>query len=191
MSTDEDREDGDDNCAKQLCNGTNNDNHTGEVFGNGSAGEEESLPDEDQEPVTSAVSPFSSESKSQTSPLSDVPSPGHSPAPPESLQTDIEKEPSNGPVAESEEPVESPCADADITPVTENGAPLPLSPEVIVGKGCGQSCNGTSSPPSPRVTRRHKRKREDISPDSPQPADDAVHDRYKQRICLRGDFAGA
>lgn len=179
MSTDEDnedKEDKDDNGAKQLCNGTN-DNHAGEAFGNVSAGEDESLPDEDQEPVTSAVSPFSSESKSQKSPLSDVPSPGHSPAAPESLHTDIKKPSSNGQVAESEEPVESPCADPDITPVTENGAPLPLSPQVIVGKGCGQSCNGTSSPPSPRGTRRHKRKREDMSPDSPQPADDAVHDR--------------
>lgn len=176
MSTDEDDEDKDDNCAKQLCNGTN-DNHTGEASGNVSTEEDESLPDENQEPITSAVSPFSSESKSQKSPLSDVPSPGHSPAAPKSLQTDIKKPPSNGEVAESEEPVEPPRGDPDITLLTENGAPLPLSPEVIMGKGCGQSCNGTSSPPSPRGTRRHKRKREDISPDSPQPADDAVRDR--------------
>ncbi|XP_003969133.2 death domain-associated protein 6 [Takifugu rubripes] len=168
---DEDNEDEDDNSSSQLCNGASNNGHTGEAFGNVSAGDDESLPD-DQEPVTSAVSPFSSESKSQKSPLSDVPSPGCSPGHPESMQTS--KPPSNCPVVESEELVESPCAGPEITPVAENGAALPLSPEVVVDKCCGRSCNGTSPPPlSPRVSSSHKRKRQHAAPDSPQTADDS------------------
>lgn len=169
LFADEDNEDEDDNSTSQLCNGASNNGHAGEAFGNVSAGEDESLPD-DQEPVTSAVSPFSSESKSQKSPLSDVPSPGCSPGHPESMQTS--KPPSNCPVLESEELVEPPCVGPEITPVTENGAALPLSAEVVVDKCCGQSCNGTSPPLSPRVSSSHKRKREHASSDSPQTADD-------------------
>lgn len=170
----------------------NQDNHTGEAFGNVSAGGEESLPDEDEEPVTSGVSPLSSESKSQKSPLSDMASPGCSPGHPEAMQTDCQKPPPNGIAAESEEPLESPNPNPEITPETENGAPLPLSPVVIVDRSCGQMSNGTSPPPSPRGTRSNKRKREDFSTDSPQSVDNAVHNRYTHhRLCLENGVKAA
>lgn len=166
--TDEDDEDGDGKDG-QVCNGTNEDSHADEALGDASAGEEESLPDED-----GGVSPLSSESKSQKSPLSDVPSPGHRSVHPEATQTD-DQEPSDREAVPSEEPVDSHSPGQGVATVTKDGPPLALSPGGSVGKGCEQICNGTSPPPSPRVTRSHKRKR-GSSADSPQPAD-PVQDR--------------
>lgn len=176
LFADEDHEDADENGTDQVCNGSNKDNHAGEALGNASAGEEESLPDEDEDPVTSGVSPLSSESKSQKSPLSDVPSPGRSPVHPESTQTDDQEPPSDREVVAPEEPVESHNPSPGVAAVTKDGPPLPLSPGVILDEGCGQMCNGTSPPPSPRVTRSHKRKRGRDSPHSP-PTTDTVQDR--------------
>lgn len=159
-----------------MCNGTNKDNHTGEALGNASAGEEESLPDDDEEPVTSGVSPLSSEGRSQKSPLSDVPSPRCSPVHTESTQADYQEPPSDREVVDSEELVESHNPSPGIAMVTKDGPLQPRSPEVVLDKGNGQMCNGTSPPSSPRVTRSHKRKRESDSPDGPQTAE-PVQDR--------------
>lgn len=173
---DEDHEDGDDNGTDQVCNGTGEDTHTGEALGSASPGEEESLPDEDEEPGTSGVSPLSSEGKSQKSPLSDVPSTGRSPVHPESTQTDAQEPAADGEVADSEEPLEPRNPSPGVAVVTKDGPSLPLSPDVVLDNGCKQICNGTSPPPPPTVTRSHKRKREDSSADSPQTAD-RVQDR--------------
>lgn len=121
--------------------------------------------------MTSGVSPLSSESKSQKSPLSDVPSPGRSPVQPESMQTDEQKPQSDTEAVESEEPVESHDPSPGIATVTKEGALLPLSPGGILDQDCGQMCNGTSPPPSPSVTMSHKRKR-DSSPDTADSAQD-------------------
>lgn len=154
---DEDHEDGGDDGTDRVCNGT------GEALGSASPGEEESLPDEDEEPGTSGVSPLSSDSKSQKSPLSDVPSAGRSPVRPGSTQTQTQE-----PAADSEEPPEPRDPSPGVAVATEDGPPPPLSPEVVLDSGCEQICNGTSPPPPPTVTRSQKRKREGGSADGPQ-----------------------
>lgn len=171
LSTDEVHEDGDDE-DDHVCNGTSKDDRADEPLGLASAGEEESLPDEDEEPATSGVSPRSSESKSHKSPLSNVASPGRSPVPPESTQTDHQKPPSDREEGASEEPVESHNPSPGIAAATADGPPLPAPPGGLLDKGCGQICNGTSQPPNPRLTRSQKRKREEEegSPGSPQTA---------------------
>lgn len=126
--------------------------------------------------MTSGVSPLSSESKSQKSPLSDVPSPGRSPVHPESTRSDDQEPPADREVVDSEEPLEPHNASPGIAVVTQDRPPLPLSPGVVLDNGCEQICTGTSPPPSPTVTRSHKRKREDSSADGPQTAD-RVQDR--------------
>lgn len=170
---DEDHEDGDDGGTDRVCNRTSEDTHTGEALGSASPGEEESLPDEDEEPGTSGVSPLSSDSKSQKSPLSDVPSAGRSPVHPESTQTDVQEL-----AADLEDPLEPRNPSPGVAMATEDGPSLPLSPEVLLDNGCEQICNGTSPPPLPTVTRsqKRKRKREGGSAASPQTAD-RVQDR--------------
>ncbi len=159
------------------------------MSGSVSAGEEGSVKDEDEEPVTSGFSPLSDESKSQVSPLSDIPSPRHSPSQSEPMQTENQMPLSNGNVAGLEEPVNSTNHvsvvlvsnskvtkdPAEVSPVAANGVSLPLSPAVIVDT----RSNGTSPPPSPRTTRSQKRKREDItSGNSENTKHIIVHDRY-------------
>lgn len=160
---DEEHEDGDDGGTDRVCNGTGEDAHAGEALASASAGEEESLPDEDEEPGTSGVSPLSSDSKSHKSPLSDAPSAGRSPVRPGSTQTDAQE-----PAADSEEPPEPRDPSPGVAVATEDGPSLPLSPEVILDNGCELICNGTSPPTPPMVTRRQKRKREDGPADGPQ-----------------------
>ncbi|XP_045913758.1 death domain-associated protein 6 [Micropterus dolomieu] len=170
---DDENEEDDNNEAEQVC-----DDQTAEVSGNVSAGEEGSVKDEDEEPVTSGLSPLSDESKSQISPLSDIPSPSHSPSQSEPMQTENQRPLSNGNLAGLEEPVDSSNHvhvstsevtkdSADDSLGAANGVSLPLSPAVIVEKHDTQS-NGTSPPPSPRTTRSQKRKREEMTSGSSQ-----------------------
>lgn len=162
------------------------------MSGSVSAGEEGSVKDEDEEPVTSGFSPLSDESKSQVSPLSDIPSPRHSPSQSEPMQTENQVLLSNGNVAGLEEPVDSTNHvsvvlvsnskvtkdPADVSPVAANGVSWPLSPAVVVEK-CDTQSNGTSPPPSSRTTRSQKRKREDItSGNSENTKHIIIHDRY-------------
>ncbi|XP_044027729.1 death domain-associated protein 6 isoform X2 [Siniperca chuatsi] len=173
---DDENEEDDSNEAEQACDGPIMEDQTGEVSGSVSAGEEGSVKDEDEEPVTSGLSPLSDESKSEMSPLSDIPSPRHSPSQSEPMQTDNQRPLSNGTLAGLEEPVDSSNHvsvvlvstskvtkdPADVSPVAANGVSLPQSPAVIVEK-CDTQTNGTSSPPSLRTTRSQKRKREEIT----------------------------
>lgn len=153
-----------------MCNGTNRDSRSGEGVGTASAGEEESLPEEEEEPGTSGVSPLSSEGKSQRSRLSDVPSPGRSPVQPESPQTEPQEpgQESDREAVASEEPLESHTPSPGVATVTKDGPPPPVSPGLSLDKGCGETCNGTSPPRSPR---RHKRRRETDAADGPRAGD--------------------
>ncbi|XP_035536979.1 death domain-associated protein 6 [Morone saxatilis] len=168
-------EDGDSNEAEQACDDANKEDQTDEV-----SGDEGSVKDEEEEPITSGLSPLSDESKSQISPLSDMPSPRHSPTQSEPMQTDNQTPMSNGNLAGLEEPVDSSNHvsvvlvttnkvskdPADVSQGAANG--VPLSPVVVVEKCGTQTSNGTSPPPSPRTTRSQKRKREDITSGNPR-----------------------
>lgn len=171
LSPDGDSEDADDNGPSRVCNGSDRDNHRGGAGGSVSAGEEEGRPEE-EEAAPGGISPLCS------GPPSDSPSPTGSPGPPESRRTGYQTPLSDG---DEEEPVPSPGPGPEVPPLTENGAslPRPLSPVVIVDKCCGQTCNGTSTPPSPRSTGRHKRKREE-----PRPEDHAAPRRYAPSPCF-------
>lgn len=147
-------------------------------MGSVSTGDKGSAKDEDEEPVTSGLSPLSYESESHISPLSDIPSPRDSPSQSEPMQTDDQTPLSNGNLAGVEEPLDShshvsvmlvSTSDvtkdpSDVPPVAANGASLPQLPPVIVETCDTQTTNGTSPPPSPRATRSQKRKREEITP---------------------------
>lgn len=173
----DENEEGENNEVKRACNGTNKDDQADEVSGSVSA--------EDDEPMTSGFSPLSNDSKSQKSPLSDIPSPRHSPSQSESMQTDNQKPLSNGNRAGLDEPVDSSnhvsvvlVSTSKVTPGADNRAPLPLSPVVIVEKCDTQTSKGTSPPPSPRTTRSQKRKREEVKSGSPRnPKHIIIHDR--------------
>ncbi|KAM6903371.1 death domain-associated protein 6 isoform 2-T2 [Lycodopsis pacificus] len=164
------------NEAEPACEGTNKEDQTDRLAGSVSAGEEESVKDEDEEPA-SGLSPLSDESKPQISPLSDLPSPRQSPSQSEPMQTDEQTPLSNGNHAGLEEPVDSSNHvsvvlvstskvtqdPADVSPATANGVSLPLSPVVIVESCVTQTTNGTSPPLSLRATRGQKRKREEAT----------------------------
>lgn len=189
---DGDNED-DSNEAEQAADGTNKEDQADEVSGSVSAGEEQSMKDEDDEP-TSGLSPLSDESKSQTSPQSDVPSPRHSPSQSEPKQSNDQTPLSNGKLTGLEEPVDSSNQisvvlvstskatkdPADVS-VAANGVSVPLSPVIIVERCKTQTSNGTSPPPSPRTTRSHKRKREEITSGNPRNTKHTIiHDRYRE-----------
>lgn len=189
---DDENEEDDSNEAEQAGDGTSKEDQTDELSGSVSAGEEESVKGEDEEPVTSGLSPISNESNSQMSPLSDLPSPRHSPSQSEPMQTDNQRPLSNGDLAEIEEPVDSSNHvsvvlistskvtkdPADVSPVAANGVSFPLSPAVTV-ETCDTQTNGTSPPASPRTTRSQKRKREEItSGNSRNTKHIIIHDRY-------------
>ncbi|XP_068566936.1 LOW QUALITY PROTEIN: death domain-associated protein 6 [Cebidichthys violaceus] len=175
---DDDENEDDGNEAEPAFEGTNKEDQTDRLAGSVSAGEEESVKDEDEEPA-SGLGPLSDESKPQISPLSDLPSPRQSPSQSEPMQTDRQTPLSNGNHAGIEEPVDSSNHvsvvlvstskvtqdPADVSPATANGVSLPLSPAVIVESCVTQTTNGTSPPPSLRATRsqKRKRKREDAS----------------------------
>lgn len=170
---DDENDEGDSNEADQA----NKEDQTDDVSESVSAGEEGSAKDEDEEPITSGLGPLSEDSRSQTSPLSDMPSPRHSPSQSEPMQTDNQRALSNGNLAGLEEPADSSNQvsvvlvssskvtedTSDASPVAANGVPLPLSPAVIVKRCETLTTTGTSPPPSPRTTRSQKRKREDIT----------------------------
>ncbi|XP_034400919.1 death domain-associated protein 6 [Cyclopterus lumpus] len=169
----DENEDAEANEAEPACDGTNTEVPTDQLAGGVSAGEEESLKDEEEEPA-SGLSPLSDESKPQISPLSDLPSPRQSPSQSEPMQTDDQTPLSNGNHAGSEEPVDPSNHvsvvlvstskvtkdPAGVSPATANGESLPA----VVVENCNtQTTNGTSPPPSLRTTRNQKRKREDVT----------------------------
>lgn len=170
-----DDDEDDTNEAEQAPDGANKEDQAGEVPGSVSPGEQGSTK-ESEEPITSGLSPLSEECKSQVSLLSDIPSPRHSPSQSEGRQSNNQRPLSNGDIAGSEEPVDSSnqvsvglvstntAQDAAAVPsVVANRVPLPLSPTIIVKKHVTHTSNGTSPPPSPRNTRSHKRKREEVT----------------------------
>ncbi|XP_054462461.1 death domain-associated protein 6 [Anoplopoma fimbria] len=170
---DNDENDDGGNEAEPACDGTNKED---QLAGSVSAGEEESVKDEDEEPA-SGLSPLSEDSKPRISPLSDLPSPRQSPSQSEPMQTDDQTPLSNGNHAVLEEPVDSSNHlsvvlvstskvtkdPSDVSMATANGVSVPLSPAVIVENCDTQTTNGTSPPPSLRATRSQKRKREDMT----------------------------
>lgn len=123
--------------------------------------------DDDEEGVTSGLSPLS-EGSNQVSPLSDAPSSANSPSQSEPAQTDQQKPLSNG-TAASEEPAEPsnhvsvPEEPAEAPPTVTNGVSSPPSPEPSAEKCSSQTNHSTSPPPSVRTTRSQKRKREETS----------------------------
>ncbi|KAK2830757.1 hypothetical protein Q5P01_018688 [Channa striata] len=183
---DEENEEDDTNEAEQAEDDANKEDQTDGLSGSFSAGDEGSAKD-DEEPVTSGLSPFSDGSKSQMSLLSDVPSSKGSPSRPEHMQADYQQPLSNGDAAGSEEPVDSSTHDsavnnepADASPAVANGASLPLSTTAVA-----EAMNGTSPPPSPRTTRSQKRKREEITTqNSIKPKRRNIHDSSEVDIPL-------
>lgn len=171
-------------------NGINKEDQPDEVSGSVSAGE--SVKDEDEEPISSGLSPLSDESKSLLSPLSDLPSPRHSPSQSEPMQIDNHTQLSNGNLEGLEEPVDSSNQvsvvlvstsevtkdPSDVSTAVDSRVPPPLSPAVIIEKCHTQTTtNGTSPPPSPRTTRA-KRKREETSGNSQNTKCINTCDRY-------------
>ncbi|KAI3357072.1 hypothetical protein L3Q82_015448, partial [Scortum barcoo] len=167
---DDENEEDESNEVDQTCNGTNKEDQTDEVSGSVSAGEEGSVKEEDEEPVTSRIQ--------------------HSPSQSEPPRTDNQRPLSNGNLAKLEESVDSTnhvsvvlvsnskiTADSADAPLVEaNGVLLLPSPAVVVEK-CDTQTNGTSPPPSPRTTRGQKRKRAEIaSVDSQNTKHIIIHD---------------
>ncbi|XP_037329201.2 death domain-associated protein 6 isoform X2 [Pungitius pungitius] len=183
-STQQDGPDGDENDDNDgneaECDGTDREGQTDQLAPSVSPGEEESKKDEDEAPAT-GLSPLSDESKSQISPLSDIPSPKQSPSQSEPMQTDDQTPLSNGNHAVLEEPVDSSNhvsvvlvstskgtedpGDVSLAKANRGGS-LALSPVVVVESCDTQTTNGTSPPLSLRATRSQKRKREDMTPEN-------------------------
>ncbi|XP_023133723.2 death domain-associated protein 6 [Amphiprion ocellaris] len=177
----DDDEDEEDNGveAEGARENANKEDQTDDQTGSISAGEEE--------PVTSGLSPVSDETKSQVSPLSDIPSPRDSPSQSEPIITDKQRPLlSNGDLTTLQEPVDSSdqvsgmlvstskvSENPEDVSIAANRKPLPPSP-VAVDK-C--DTNGRSPPPSPRTTRSQKRKREVIaSGNADNSKDIIIHD---------------
>lgn len=182
------------NEAEQACDGANKDEQTDEVSGSISAREEDSMKDEDEDPVTSGLGHLSNGSKSHTSPLSDIPSPRHSPSHSEPMQTDNQRLLSNGNIEGLEDPVDSSnhvslvlVSSTKVTSLPASSVPLPLSPVVTVEKHDTETLNGPSPPPSPSSTRSQKRKREEITSGSPQNKKHIIiNDRYcRSMLCMK------
>lgn len=184
---DDEDEEGDDNDDDQKRDGTDKDDQSDKVSGSVSVGEEDSVKDEDEDPITSGVSPFSNESKSQVSPLSGILSLRDSSSQSEPVETGAQRPRSNGNLTELEEPVDSSnhvsvvLSTDNVASVADSKTSLPLSPVVVIEKCDLQTSSGTSPPPSPRITRSHKRKREDITPETPQNTKKLIaNDRYSK-----------
>ncbi|KAM6899714.1 death domain-associated protein 6 [Xenentodon cancila] len=169
---DDENEEDDGNEAEQACEGDNKEDQTYDQMGGVSAGEEGSVKDE-EEPITSG-SPISDETKSQISPMSDIPSPRDSPSQSEATQADDQQ-----PLSNSNWELQEAADSANYLSVVvvrtnkptngttgapseaANGdAPLLVQQTVTVEK-C--NTNGTSPSSSPRTTRSQKRKREEMS----------------------------
>ncbi|XP_026204803.1 death domain-associated protein 6 isoform X2 [Anabas testudineus] len=174
---DDDNEEDDSNEAEQAEDDANKDDQTLRLSGSVSAGEEGSVKDEEEEPVTRGLSPLSDGNKSQTSPLSGIPSLRDSPSQSELPQTDDQRPLSNGDVTEPEEPVDPSNGvsgmlenTSEVTeeptealPVKANDASFQTASAGTVENCDTQVNNGTSPPPSPRTTRSRKRKREETT----------------------------
>ncbi|KAM4540001.1 death domain-associated protein 6 isoform 1-T2 [Odontesthes bonariensis] len=170
---DDDNEDDDGNEAEQASEGDNKEDQTYNQPGSVSAGEEGSMKEE-EEPITSG-SPVSDETKSQISPLSDIPSPRDSPSQSEPTQAD-EQQP-NGDPDPARELVDSSNQvsivlvktnkvsrdPADVSSAAANGEPSPAPQTVTVEQCDTQTTNGTSTSPNPRATRSRKRKRDEMT----------------------------
>ncbi|XP_072226556.1 death domain-associated protein 6 isoform X2 [Leuresthes tenuis] len=165
---DDDNEDDDGNEAEQASEGDNKEDQTYDQAGSVSAGEEGSMKEE-EEPITSG-SPVSDETKSQISPLSDIPSPRDSPSQSEPTQAD-EQQPNGGPevapeLVDSSNQVSIVLVKTnkvtDVSPAAANGEPSPAPQTVTVEQCDTQTTNGTY--PSARATRSQKRKRDETTP---------------------------
>ncbi|KAL3043496.1 hypothetical protein OYC64_003374 [Pagothenia borchgrevinki] len=168
---DDDEEDG--NEAEPACDAADKEDQTDQLAGSVTRDKEGNGKEDNEEPVTSGLSPLSEDSGSQVSPLSDLPSPRQSPSQSEPMQTEEKMPLSNGVPSALEEPADSsnhvsvvPVSTstkdaADVFSAAANGATVPLSPVIIV-ENCKTQTNGTSPPPSIRATRSQKRKREEM-----------------------------
>uniref|UniRef100_I3JNW9 Death domain-associated protein 6 n=1 Tax=Oreochromis niloticus TaxID=8128 RepID=I3JNW9_ORENI len=163
----EDDEEDDINEVEQVSEGTHKEDQNDDQIGHVSAGEEGSMKDEDEQ----VTSPASDETKSQISPLSDIPSPTESPSQSEPMQTDDQRPLSNGDHKSLQEPADSSSHESVVLlnynqdetglAAAANGKASPSSPEDGVERCGTQTSNGTSPPPSPRTTRSQKRKWEE------------------------------
>ncbi|KAI3357056.1 hypothetical protein L3Q82_015441, partial [Scortum barcoo] len=134
-------------------------------------GEEGSVKEEDEEPVTSGFSPLSDERASHKCPRCPTsPAPDTAPA----NQSHRGLTTRGRFVLVSNSKITADSADAPL--VEANGVLLLPSPAVVVEK-CDTQTNGTSPPPSPRTTRGQKRKRAEIaSGDSQNTKHIIIHD---------------
>lgn len=177
----EDNEEDDINEVEQASEGTNKEDQNDDQIAHVSAGEEGSLKDEDEQ----VTSPASDETKSQISPLSDIPSPAESPSQSEPMQTDDQRPLLNGDHKSLQEPADSSSHESVVlsnynqgeTGLTAaaNGKASPSSPEDGLERCGTQTSNGTSPPPSPRTTRSQKRKWEERNSQSRKNL--IIHDR--------------
>ncbi|XP_039461730.1 death domain-associated protein 6 [Oreochromis aureus] len=166
----EDDEEDDINEVEQASEGTHKEDQNDDQIGHVSAGEEGSLKDEDEQ----VTSPASDETKSQISPLSDIPSPTESPSQSEPMQTDDQRPLSNGDHKSLQEPADSSSHESVVLlnynqdgtglAAAANGKASPSSPEDGVERCGTQTSNGTSPPPSPRTTRSQKRNSQSTPP---------------------------
>lgn len=177
---DEEDDEDDNNEAEQVGGEAVREDLTDQLSGSVSAAEEGTTKDEDEEPVTSGPSPLSDESKSQLSPLSDIPSPRLSPSQSEPMLANAHPPLSNGDL--SEEPVESTNHVSVVLVSTSSDTKNPPSPVAANGVPLIESCDtqttmdSLSPPPSPRITRAKKRKREDSSSESAQKRNIIIND---------------
>uniref|UniRef100_A0A3Q3J3G7 Death domain-associated protein 6 n=1 Tax=Monopterus albus TaxID=43700 RepID=A0A3Q3J3G7_MONAL len=182
----------DGNEVEQAGDGANKEDQTDGLSGSVSAGEEGNNKDEEEEPITSELSPLSDGRESLNSFLSEIPSPRESPSQSEPVQADNQQPLFNGNAAGLEEPMDSSShasvvqvstskvseGPADVPPVAANGMSWAVSPTVAKETCDTEMTNGTSPPPSPRATRSQKRKREEMAGNSPNAKHKITHSRY-------------
>ncbi|CAJ1083034.1 death domain-associated protein 6 [Xyrichtys novacula] len=172
VGPDDDDED-DSNEAEQAADKTSKEDQADQLSESVFTGAEGNANHEEEEPVTSGLSPPDYENKSQISPLSDIPSPRHSPSQSESIQTDDHQPLSNGNLTKLKEPVDSSNhvslvlvstsknTEDSPSPPAANG--VSMSQAIIIESCDTQTMIDTSPPPSPRTRGGKKRKREEES----------------------------
>lgn len=109
--------------------------------------------------------------------MSDVPSPRHSPSQSEPAPTDGGRPLSNGDLAADSANHLSVVLVSTTKEPPGGAVSRPLSPAVVVGSCDTQTSNGTSPPPSPRITRGQKRKREITSKGPPNTKHTIIQNR--------------
>ncbi|KAM9385482.1 death domain-associated protein 6 isoform 1-T2 [Pholidichthys leucotaenia] len=178
-STQQDGPDDDDyeNEEEQVSDGTNREDQNDDQIESISTGEEESVKDEEDQ-AAGPLSPLSHESKSETSPLNDIPSDRDSPSQSLLMQVSDPVPLPNGNLGRVQEPTDSSSQESGwlvkpskanrSTTVAANRKPASLFPKVIVNKYSIQTTNGASPPSSPRATRSQKRKLAEMVSQSPQ-----------------------